>query len=226
MTVRKENELSEILEEFNKMVTCVLEQLDTMEKILNQSLPQIDKQLLDVVNAHEQQIDRFERDIFNHIIDFIVLQQPVASDLRKIMAVNQMVSNLERIGDQCKNIVKALPRVNDIEVYCQMSGVISNMTMSCVIMVKKAISSFLNNDNEAAVWTIKNDDVIDEINHKLVKETIAKSKYPQETQELLCTFINLNNIISNLERIADHATNIAEASIFSNSGENLRHAGE
>lgn len=223
MNVNKENALHNILQQFNEMVTLVYRQLDIIDKVLNHGIGEAEGSLLSEIEINEVRIDEFETAISDKIIDIIVLQQPVASELRKIMATYQMVSNLERIGDQVKNIVKALSKVNDRELYASMSGVISNMMMSSTIMVKKSIDSFINNDNEAAVWTIKNDDVVDEMNHKLIRDTVNKSKFPEKTQLLLFTFIGLNNIISNIERIADHATNIAEASIYSNSGENLRH---
>jgi phosphate transport system protein len=223
MSVNKENALHEILEQFNAMVQLVKSQLNMMEKMLNSGALVLNEQTVSEMELNEIRIDEFETAISEKIIDIIVLQKPVASELRKIMATYQMISNLERIGDQVKNIIKAMPKINDEEVYSHMAGVISNMMMSSIIMVEKSIESFVNNDNEAAIWTIKNDDVIDEINHKLIKETINKSKFSEKTQQLLFTFIGLNNIISNIERIADHATNIAEASIYSNSGENLRH---
>ena len=90
-------------------------------------------------------------------------------------------------------------------------------------MVQKSVDAFVKDDNDAAVWTIKNDDVVDDINHKLIKETILNSDYSDGTKHLLFTFIYLNGIISNIERIADHATNIAEASIYTNVGENVKH---
>lgn len=223
MNVNKENAIHEILEQFNMMVELVFHQLDLLEKIINHDAPNIPDDLLSEIDINEKRIDKFEIDIDDKIINIIVLQNPVASDLRKIMAIYQMVSNLERVGDQVKNIVKFFPKINDVEIFTHMSGVISNMVKSSIIMVKKSISSFITNDDDAAIWTIKYDDIIDEINNKLIKETIAKSKFSEKTQHLLSTFIYLNNIISNIERIADHATNIAEASIYSINGENLRH---
>ena len=61
------------------------------------------------------------------------------------------------------------------------------------------------------------------MNHKLVKKAVAKSKLPEETQQLLLSYININSIISNIERIADHATNVAEASIYAMEGTDIRH---
>jgi phosphate transport system protein len=104
-----------------------------------------------------------------------------------------------------------------------MSEVMGNMLMTSVNMVKRAIQSFIMNDKEDAIWTIKNDAIVDEMNRKLIKKTITRSNIPEETQQLLFAFINLNNIISNIERVGDHATNIAESSIYALEGKDLRH---
>jgi phosphate transport system protein len=224
MAITKDNALHAISVHFNEMVKIVMRQLDIMDKLFVDHTIQIPSELQVEIKENEDKIDEYETSLGNEIIDIIVLQNPVASDIRKIMSVYQIISNLERIGDQVKNIDKLLPRIEDKVIYEHMVSVISNMMTSSIMMVKKSISSFVDDDNNAAVWTIKNDSVVDEINHKLIKDTIRKSHYSNDIQHLLFTFINLNSIISNIERIADHATNIAEASIYANIGENLRHS--
>lgn len=224
MSITKENALHSILGHFNEMVSLVLRQLEIMDGLIRNCVTKIPDDLQKEIEDNENRIDEFETSLGNEIIDIIALQNPVASDIRKIISAYQMISNLERIGDQVKNIDKFLPRIEDEEIYSHMAGVISNMMASSIMMVKKSIDSFLKDDNDLAIWTIKNDDVIDEINHKVIKETILNSKYSDETKHLLFTFINLNSVISDIERIADHATNIAEASIYTNIGENLRHS--
>lgn len=224
MAITKDNALHSISIHFNEMVKIVMRQLDIMDKLFVDHTIQIPSELQEEIKENEDMIDEYETSLGNEIIDIIVLQNPVASDIRKIMSVYQIISNLERIGDQVKNIDKLLPRIEDKVIYEHMVSVISNMMASSIMMVKKSISSFVDDDNNAAVWTIRNDSVVDEINHKLIKDTIRKSHYSNDIQHLLFTFINLNSIISNIERIADHATNMAEASIYANIGENLRHS--
>ena len=91
-------------------------------------------------------------------------------------------------------------------------------------MVNKALLSFTNDDKEYAIWTIKNDAIVDEINKKMLKKAIKKSSGSDENKQLLMSFINLNGVVANIERIADHATNIAEAAIYSIDGKDIRHA--
>lgn len=223
MNIQKENALHGIREKFDELSQLVLYQLDLLEKIINKGETIISDSLLDELNANEKDIDDLEIKLGDEIIDTIVLQQPVASDLRQVMAVYQMVSNLERIGDLVMNIVYFIPRIQDDQVYAKMSEVMTSMLIASVSMVKRSILSFTTNDKEEAIWTIKNDSVVDEMNRKLIKKAITKSDISEETQHLLFTFINLNNIISNIERIGDHATNIAESSIYALEGKDLRH---
>jgi len=136
-----------------------------------------------------------------------------------------MTINLERIGDRVMNIISALGNISDTKEYKAMAEVISVMLVSSVTMVEKALLSFINSDNEYAVWTIKNDEIVDEMNHKLLTNSISKANVSDKTKEMLLSYIDLKDIITNLERIADHATNIAEASIYSIQGTDIRHSG-
>jgi len=223
MNIQKENAIQQIQILFNNLTEVVLKQLDLLEKIINTSEIEIPAESLEEFDTNEKNIDNYEVQITDKIIDTIVLQQPVASDLRKVMSLYQMVSNLERIGDSVINIIHLIRKIQNIDVYKNMSEVISNMMIASVIMVRKSIESFVLNEKEDAIWTIKNDEEIDGMKHKLINKAITKSDLPEETQHLLFTFIHLSNIISNIERIADHATNIAEAPIYSIEGRDLRH---
>ncbi|HNX67494.1 MAG TPA: PhoU domain-containing protein, partial [Bacteroidales bacterium] len=101
----------------------------------------------------------------------------------------------------------------------------NNMLTSGALMVEKSLLSFTNSDPDFAIWTIKNDSVIDEMNHKLLITHITKSDMDENTREKVISYVELRDMISNIERIADHATNIAEASIYSLQGTDIRHTG-
>jgi phosphate transport system protein len=226
MNIQKENAMQQIRTLFDELSKVVLHQLDLLEKIINGSMIAIPEDIMKELNENEDLIDNYELRISEEIIDTIVLQKPVASDLRQVMAIYQMVANLERIGDSVINIVRYIPRIQDVEVYMKMSEVITNMFMASVSMVQKSILSFVTSEKEDAIWAIKNDEIVDEMNHKLIKKAIKKNEFSSDTQQLLFTFIQMNSIISNIERIADHATNIAEASIYAIEGKDLRHKKE
>ena len=106
-----------------------------------------------------------------------------------------------------------------------MSEVILNMLLSGKMMVEKSLLSFVNSDTDYAIWTIKNDSIVDDMNQKLLKNSISKARMSAKTKEMLLSYADLKNIITNIERIADHATNIAEATIYSLQGTDIRHSG-
>jgi len=136
-----------------------------------------------------------------------------------------MSINLERIGDRVINILNSIDNISESVEYKAMVEVLNMMLLSGISMVEKSLLSFINNDHEYAVWTIKNDEVVDDMNSKLLINSISKAKVSEKTKEMLLSYIDLKSIITNLERIADHATNIAEASIYSIQGTDIRHSG-
>jgi phosphate transport system protein len=100
-----------------------------------------------------------------------------------------------------------------------------NMLLSSKMMVEKSLLSFVKSDPDFDIWTIKNDPIVDEMNKKLLINSISKARISKKIKEMLLSYADLKNIITNIERIADHATNIAEATIYSLQGTDLRHTG-
>lgn len=220
----KNNAIEDIQGSFKQFANLILKQLELLDKIMNSKEPQISEEQLVQIKKNEKVFDQFEIEISEKFIKSIVLYQPVASDLRKILAIYRMSINLERIGDLVMNIANTIRKIDDMSVYTNMSGVIYNMLVSSINMVEKSLLSFSNKDREFAIWTIKNDSAIDSMNHKLLSNNIAKnSELSDESKKTLLGFMDLRNIITHIERIADHATNIAEASIYSFDGTDLRH---
>jgi phosphate transport system protein len=225
MKTRREESVTDILHSFEEMANLVLNQLSLLEKFMSLSDTSEGKNIIDAIDSNEKKIDEYEVIISDKFINSIVLYQPVASDIRKIMSVYRMTINLERIGDRVINIITSIGSISGTEEYKAMTDVILNMLLSGASMVEKSLLSFTNSDDSYAIWTIKNDEIIDEMNSKLLKTAISKAKVSEKTREMLLSFADLKNIITNIERIADHATNIAEASIYSLQGTDIRHKG-
>jgi phosphate transport system protein len=225
MKTKREESILDIIKTFEEMADIILKQLTLLEKYM--AVPETEERgrIKIEITENENKIDKFEVLISDKFISSIVLYQPVASDIRKIVAIYRMTINLERIGDRVMNILHSLSNIKDTEEYKAMAEVISVMLVSGISMVEKSLLSFINNDNEYAIWTIKNDEIVDEMNHKLLINSISKSKVRDKTKEMLLSYIDLKDIITNIERIADHATNIAEASIYSIQGTDIRHSG-
>jgi phosphate transport system protein len=223
MKTRREESVSDILKSFEEMANLVLSQLTLLEKFMSSKDDKESKNIITLIDVNEKKIDEFEVVISDKFINSIVLYQPVASDIRKIVSVYRMTINLERIGDRVINIIASIGSIRDTDEYRAMTDLILNMLISGISMVEKSLLSFTSSDDSYAVWTIKNDEIIDEMNRKLLINTISKAKVSEKTREMLLSYADLKNIITNIERIADHATNIAEASIYSLQGTDIRH---
>jgi len=225
MSEKKEQALNEIEASFDEMANMVLHQLTLFEKLMGTADEKTFNDIAAEIDTTEKRIDNLEVVIGEHFTSTIVLYQPVASDVRRLVAIYRMTVNIERIGDRIVNLCRIVGTIRKSNEYASISLLISNMLSSGTIMVEKSLLSFTNSDPDYAIWTIKNDSVIDEMNHKLLLGHIRKEDIDEKTRSKLMSYIGLKDMISNIERIADHATNIAEASIYSLQGTDIRHTG-
>ncbi|HLP71345.1 MAG TPA: PhoU domain-containing protein [Bacteroidales bacterium] len=224
MSTKKEQSIQDTTKSFQEMADLILLQLNLIEKVMLSADEGENNRIINEINRNEKEIDRLEVVISDKFINSIVLYQPLASDLRKLISIYRMTINLERIGDLVMNITYAIVTISKTGEYRIMSDVILNMFQSGRVMVEKSLLSFVNNDQDYAIWTIKNDAVVDEMNNKLIANSISKANIDKKTKEMLLSYIDIKNIITNIERIADHATNIAEATIYSLQGTDIRHS--
>jgi len=224
MTTKKDDAINSIMKDFEEFANLVLHQLDLTEKIISSGDTSISDDLSKEILSNEKKIDKAEVKISDKIVNTITLYHPVASDIRKIFACYRIVNSLERIGDMVLTIVNMVPNIKNLKIYNELNDVITNMLINSSNMVNKALLAFTNDDKEYAIWTIKNDTVVDEINKKMLKKAIKKSSdNNDENKQLFISFISMNSIVTNIERIAGHATNIAEAAIYSIEGKDIRH---
>lgn len=225
MKTKREESILDIIATFEEMADIILIQLTLLEKYMSGPDETEREKIRFEIKENEDKIDKYEILISEKFINSVVLYQPVASDIRKIIAVYRMTINLERIGDRVINILDSIENIKDSLEFKAMLEVLTVMLLTGISMVEKSLLSFINNDNEYAIWTIKNDEIVDDMNRKLLINSISKAKVSEKTKEMLLSYLDLKNIITNLERIADHATNIAEASIYSIQGTDIRHTG-
>ncbi len=225
MSEKKEQALNEIKTSFGEMASLVLRQLTLLEKLMGTTEEQAFTDLIDEMEKAESRIDNLEVVIGEQFTSTIVLYQPVASVVRRLVAIYRMTINLERIGDRIHNLCRIIGDIRNTTEFTSTASLITNMLTSGTIMVEKALLSFTNSDPDYAIWTIKNDTVVDEMNHKLLLGHLRKENIDDRTRSMVQSYIELKDMISNIERIADHATNIAEASIYSLQGTDIRHTG-
>jgi len=178
-----------------------------------------DGELCRLVLEGEDAINTMEREIDELALDLLAMQQPMAIDLRFITAVMKINADLERVGDQAVNIVQRvqhsleLPEVELPADIPRMAGVARDM-------VRRALQSFIDARPESAEEILKMDDVVDNMNREIHAAMISHmQRVPEALQQALDALL----ISRNLERVADHATNIAEDVIFWIKGADVRH---
>ena len=184
-----------------------------------QAYAQRDMALCQRVLNSEGGINRAEREVDEFAIDLLAMQQPMAVDLRFILAVIKINADLERVGDQAVNIVQRV--MNTIELPASELPVdIPAMAMRVRAMVRDALRSFIEGDTELAKHVLEADDEIDRMNHEAFA---TLSRYMQSQPDRAAQALDALSIARNLERVADHATNIAEDVIFWVRGADVRH---
>ena len=178
-----------------------------------------DLSLCELVLRDESKINAAERDVDELSIDLLAMQQPMAIDLRFIVACIKINADLERVGDQAVNIAE---RVMDLLTRPDpaLNVDIPRMAQVSISMVRDALNAFLAADVDMAQAVLERDDLVDNMNREIFEAVdLAMAKSAGAHRNLLDTLI----VARNLERVADHATNIAEDVIFWVRGADVRH---
>lgn len=180
-----------------------------------------DPKLCYAVFESENGINSAEREIDELAFDLMAMQQPMASDLRFILACVKINADLERVGDQAVNIAeRTLDLIREPEVDFRVD--VGRMAGSVSTMVRRALESFVEAKAEVAEAVLEMDNIVDRMKDEaFVTLTNVMKEHPEQSQRALDVLL----ITRNLERIADHATNIAEDVIFWVRGADVRHGG-
>lgn len=178
-----------------------------------------DANLCHLVLEGETAINLAEREIDELALDLLAMQQPMAVDLRFITAVMKINADLERVGDQAVNIAE---RIMDMikSPAAELPVDIPKMAATAAGMVRRALESFIEGKAELAEAVLKMDDIVDDMNHEVY---ILLVKKMHKDPALIPQALDVLLMARNLERIADHATNIAEDVIFWVRGADVRH---
>ena len=171
-------------------------------------------ELLDKAREQEEIINTSERKIQNHCIRLQLHQAPVANDLREVSSALKMITDLERIGDQAIDIAEVSQYIKSRNNVINVTH-IDEMASQASKMVTLAIDAFVKKDFDLAKKVSQSDDVIDELFDKVKEETV---EIIQRDKALGEEAIDLMMIAKYLERIGDHAVNIAEWVAFSITG--------
>ena len=178
-----------------------------------------DLSICELVFRSEPAINKLEREIDQMALDLLAMEQPMAIDLRFILSVIRINADLERVGDQAVNIAV---RVREMGAFANIDLPVDIPRLASLAsaMVRKALQAFIEANAELARSVLELDDQVDEMNNNAFH---ALSSLIKEYPELTPQSLNALIIARNLERVGDHATNIAEDVIFWVRGFDVRH---
>ena len=179
-----------------------------------------DLAICEQVFRNEPAINRLEREIDQAALDLLAMEQPMAVDLRFILSVIRINADLERVGDQAVNIAV---RVREMGAFANIDLPVDIPKLASLAsaMVRKSLQAFIEADADSAISVLKMDDQVDEMNDAAF---YALSTLIKEKPDLTPQSLNAIIIARNLERVGDHATNIAEDVIFWVRGADVRHS--
>ena len=215
MTRHIERQIGNLKEKIHRVGTIVEEAISkSISAVINR-----DVQLAQRVLANDEAIDRMEVEVEEECLKILALYQPVAADLRFVVAVLKINNDLERMGDLAKNIAKRVAQLADAPKI-DLPPEIRSMAMQAQEMVKQCLDAVVNGDPSLARQIREEDDAVDEARLQIRQRVLRGIKDdPEEVENLL----RINSVSKHIERIADMATNIAEDVVYMVEGEIVRH---
>jgi phosphate transport system protein len=184
-----------------------------------QSVLESKESLAHGVIEEEPAINQMQMEIDDRVVQMLALQQLMATDLRFVLAVSRINADLERIGDEAVNIAQSALRVVQhphVKPYIDLP----RMSRAAEEMVRDSLNALVNKDVEMARTVLLRDDQVDHLRDQVFRELLT---YMMENSSVVFPAFELILVAKNLERIADHATNIAEDVIYIVAGRDVRH---
>lgn len=199
--------------ELEALTTNVAQMGGVAEALLQGAIDSVarrDSALADRMVESDRRIDEFERIIEGQAVKLLALRQPMGVDLRLTVTALRIANEIERIGDMAKNIAKRALILNREQPVRLTQGLV-RMGRDCLIQLKSVFDAYAARDVEAAQAVWRRDEEIDELYNSLFRELLT---YMMEDPRTISLATHLLFIAKNLERVGDHATNIAEQVIY------------
>jgi len=215
---RYEEELKKLREEILFMGGMVEDQIQKAIK----SLVDRDSKLAEVIIERDHEVNRLDVGIDELCIKLLALHQPAGRDLRFITTGLKITTDLERIGDMAVNVCERALELNE-EAQLKPYIDIPRMARIAQRMIRESLDAFVREDTELALKVCKNDEEVDQLNSQIFREVVTFMIADPAT---INRAIKISSVSKYLERIADHATNIAEMVIFMVKGKSIRHLKE
>jgi len=213
------------VQELEQLKSKLLEESALVESAIYRSITAVvqkDEALANEVLKNETRVNEIEIEIDDAAVSLLALQQPMAADLRFIIASIKINNDLERMGDLAVNIAeRALSLLNEPIVKPMID--IPHIAALVQSMVRKALDSFVTRDADLARSVLASDNAVDDLRNASFHELIS---FMEQDPSNIRQSIDLLSVVRNLERIADHATNIAEDVLFLAKGIDVRHHAE
>jgi phosphate transport system protein len=210
------------LETFRSQLILMGETAIEQVRAATQALVEANPGLANQVIAADDKLDRLEVEIDNEAVRYMNLRAPIASELRLVIVGMKASHDLERVGDEATSIAKRAIKLSaepPLKPYID----IPRMVSMALEMLRDALDCFLQVDEAKAVAVCKRDAEVDNLNRQLYRELTS---FMIERPETISRAIELMFISKSIERIADHATNIAEEMIYLSQGKDVRHTEE
>ena len=210
---------SELLENLRRQLIGMGAEVENQIRLAIDALVEADAEKARRVIENDRTIDALEVKNEEDTIHLLATQQPVASDLRLLVAGLKINSDLERIGDHAVNIAEAAERMSHVRPFKPWID-IPYMAEIARGMLRDSLDAFVRRDSELALAVCRRDDLLDEKNKSLIRELLT---YMAENPALISACIEIMGLSKNLERVGDLSTNIAEETIFVAEGQNIKH---
>ena len=208
------------LESFRSHLLQMGERAIDQTRLAMKALIDGDIPLADKVIGADDEIDKLEVHIDDEAIRYMTLRGPVASELRLIVVGMKASHDLERVGDEATSIARRSRRLA-IEPRLELYTDLPRMANIALEMLRDALDCFVQEDEQKALSVIRRDPEVDNLNRLLYRRLTS---YMIEKPETIARALELMFISKSLERIADHATNIAEEMVFLTKGMDIRHS--
>ena len=186
-----------------------------------EGLLQRDDELCATSIADDEEIDQLEKQVDKDGIELLLRFQPVASDLRRVISAMKLSSNFERMGDQAVNIARKARKLNRHPALPEVELIVP-MREHAMRMFKDSVDAYVREDVELALALKARDKALDEMNAVASRRLIERMA---QDPDQLRGYLNLMFIARHLERVGDHATNIAEDAVYAAAAEDIRHQG-
>ncbi len=181
----------------------------------------MDAELATEVNNKEKNVNTFEINIDGQCAEILARRQPTAKDLRLVMAVSKAISNLERVGDEADHIASRIRKIVEVNAPYQINVAEIRISGQMALgLLRRSLDAFARMDSKAAAEIVGDDLEIDEEFRGFVRKL---NSYMSEDPRIISTALEILFIAKAVERIGDHAKNIAEFVIYVDKGTDVRH---